>query len=183
MLRTAMVGAALVASLLFTGCASIVSGTNQPLSVVTRNQGTDFNGAKCSLENDKGTWYVTTPGSVTVRRSYNDLLVTCGATGADTGILSVKSKTKGMAFGNILFGGVVGVGVDAATGAAYDYPEVITVNMGEIVRPEPAKPAGKDDTPPPGTPVPATAPATPEAPATPPPPPAASPGIQAVGPG
>jgi hypothetical protein len=34
-----------------------------------------------------------------------------------------------MAFGNILFGGLIGVGVDMSTGAAYDYPALITVPM------------------------------------------------------
>lgn len=34
-----------------------------------------------------------------------------------------------MAFGNIIFGGVIGVGVDVATGAAYDYPEVISIPL------------------------------------------------------
>jgi len=36
-----------------------------------------------------------------------------------------------MAFGNIIFGGVIGAGVDISTGAAYDYPSLITVMMGK----------------------------------------------------
>jgi phosphoketolase len=32
--------------------------------------------------------------------------------------------------GNILFGGPIGAGVDMASGAAYDYPNLITVMMG-----------------------------------------------------
>ena len=116
---------------LFTGCASIVSGQNQSVSVTTLNKGEALAGAKCSLANDKGTWYVTTPGSVMVRRSFNDMAVNCSADGMDTGITMAKSSTKGMAFGNILFGGFIGAGVDMSTGAAYDYPEIIQVNMGK----------------------------------------------------
>jgi hypothetical protein len=116
---------------LSTGCASIVSGQNQSVSVTTLNKGDALAGAKCSLANDKGTWYTTTPGSVTVRRSFNDLSVNCAFDGLDTGITMVKSATKGMAFGNILFGGFIGIGVDAATGAAYDYPDNVQVNMGQ----------------------------------------------------
>ena len=41
----------------------------------------------------------------------------------------VASSTKAMAFGNILLGGVIGAGVDIGTGAAYDYPEVISVAL------------------------------------------------------
>jgi len=131
MLRVFMLGAAVAATALSSGCASIVSGQNQSLSVVTKSpQGSDVAGARCSLVNDKGTWYVTTPGSVTVRRSFNELAVDCKADGQDPGVSMVKSSTKAMAFGNALFGGVVGAGVDMATGAAYDYPEVVIVTMG-----------------------------------------------------
>jgi hypothetical protein len=35
-----------------------------------------------------------------------------------------------MMAGNILFGGFIGAGVDASTGAAYDYPSIIKVMMG-----------------------------------------------------
>ncbi|MDH4481479.1 MAG: hypothetical protein QE279_02085 [Rhodoferax sp.] len=36
-----------------------------------------------------------------------------------------------MAFGNIIFGGVIGAGVDISTGTAYDYPSLIVVMMGK----------------------------------------------------
>ena len=114
----------------FTGCASIVSGTNQPVSVETRAKGESVVGASCTMINDKGKWFVTTPGPATVQRSFNDLSVNCEKTGASPGIAMVKSSTKPMAFGNIIFGGVIGAGVDVATGAAYDYPTLITIEMG-----------------------------------------------------
>jgi hypothetical protein len=72
---------------------------------------------------------VNTPGSVTVHRSYDKLNVTCKETGYTANVVAVDSSTKGMAFGNILFGGLIGVGVDMSTGAAYDYPALITVPM------------------------------------------------------
>jgi hypothetical protein len=107
------------------GCASIVTGQNQSLSVETLQH----KGASCKLSNDKGSWHVPeTPGSVTVVRSYSDLVVACEK---DTlkGSNSVKSTTKGMTFGNILAGGIIGGAVDAGTGAAYDYPSVISVAL------------------------------------------------------
>lgn len=121
--------AVLAAMALLSGCASIVSGQNQSLSVVAKSSDSHgVMGAKCSLANDKGQWFTTTPGSVTVRRSYSNLAVNCQHSGS-TGIAQVKSTTKPMAFGNIIFGGVIGVGVDVATGAAYDYPDLVTVQM------------------------------------------------------
>lgn len=125
---------------LTTGCASIVSGTNQAISVETRSLSGDMvAGANCKLENPKGTWYVTTPGSVTIHRAYDDLSIYCTKPGEQPGIASAKSSTKGMAFGNILFGGVIGAGVDTATGAAYDYPTLITVQLGVTATIPPAK--------------------------------------------
>jgi len=131
--RSAAVAAAVVSALVCAGCASIVSGHNQSISVVSTNQGVDLIGAHCSLVNDKGTWYATTPGSVTVRRSFTDLAVDCAADTAPRGRVAVKSTTKGMVAGNLLFGGVIGVGVDTVSGAAYDYPAVITVRMGRTI--------------------------------------------------
>jgi hypothetical protein len=114
-----------------TGCASIVSGTSQSVSVETRNvDGASVTGANCKLNNNKGTWFVTSPGSTTVNRSFEALEVKCEKQGLEPGIASFKSSTKAMAFGNVLFGGPIGAGVDMASGAAYDYPNLIAVTMG-----------------------------------------------------
>ncbi|MEO5355572.1 MAG: nuclear transport factor 2 family protein, partial [Magnetococcus sp. XQGC-1] len=94
------------------------------------------------MTNDKGEWLVTTPGSVTIRRSADDLSVKCEKEPLIPGFAVVKSSVKGMAFGNVLFGGGIGAGVDAVTGAAFDYPSLISVEMGENQRattPEPQK--------------------------------------------
>ena len=116
----------------FSGCASIVTGSNQSLSVeATAPNGDNVVGANCKLVNDKGNWFINTPGTVTVQRSYNDLNVSCTKDGHGPGITAVKSSVKGMAAGNILFGGPIGAGVDAATGAAFDYPSLIKVLMDE----------------------------------------------------
>lgn len=127
MFKRAIIIAITAASLgALTGCASIVSGTNQPVSVHTGN----VSGASCSLENNKGKWYVSsTPGTVVVNRSYNDLRINCEKQGYRPTYKQVSSKTKGMAFGNVVFGGIVGAGVDVVDGAAYDYPSDIFVPM------------------------------------------------------
>jgi hypothetical protein len=111
------------------GCASIVDGSSQSLSVKTANNGEDLPGSHCELSNNKGTWYVTTPGSVTIHRSYEDLNVKCEHDGYLATASTTSSSTKGVAFGNILFGGLIGTGVDMSTGAAYDYPSPIVVPL------------------------------------------------------
>ncbi|MGH3543580.1 MAG: hypothetical protein ACRDTO_14655 [Mycobacterium sp.] len=111
------------------GCASIVGGTSQSLSVQTTSDGTALSGAQCDLKNDKGTWFVTTPGTVTVHRSYDALNVKCTHDGYTPVVVTDASSTKGMAFGNILFGGLIGAAIDVSDGAAYVYPALITVPM------------------------------------------------------
>lgn len=108
------------------GCASVVDGSHQVLSIVTPK----VKGASCTATNNKGTYYVSsTPGTVTVHRSYDPLHVDCSKDGYQDGVAVVKSSTKGMAFGNILAGGIIGAGVDMATGAAYDYPQQVVIPM------------------------------------------------------
>lgn len=134
-LRTAM---AIFVIALTSGCASIVSGTSQSVSVVGKTaELEDIVGARCTLTNNKGEWYATTPGSVVVQRSFGEMAVNC-IHGTATGVTQAKSSTKPIAFGNILFGGLIGAGVDMANGAAYEYPTVITVPMIPTKAPAPA---------------------------------------------
>jgi len=115
-----------VNALLLTGCASIVNGESQPVSVTTP----PTMGATCTLANDKGKWYINnTPGSTMVHRSYNDLIVACEKQGFQPNTRHIKSTTKPMALGNVFFGGFIGAGIDAADGAAYDYPPNIEIPM------------------------------------------------------
>lgn len=139
--------------LLVTGCASITTGQNQSLSVETPG----CLAATCKLSNDKGTWYVSsTPGTVTVQRAYGDMLVACEKGEYKAVPISVVSTTKAMAFGNIIFGGVIGAAVDAGTGAAYDYPPTIAVNLVCTGDPKTVQQAVAPAVVPLGAPVPAT---------------------------
>lgn len=123
-MKNLLLAVCLLISGILTGCASIVSGHQQSISVTTD----PVQGANCTLENNKGTWYVpSTPGSVTINRSYENLNVECKKKGFPKAHKSIASSTKAMAFGNIFVAPVVGTAVDVATGAAYDYPQEIRV--------------------------------------------------------
>lgn len=107
-----------------TGCASIATGNEQPVAVSTD----PVKGAICTLENNKGSWDISsTPGVVTIKRSYENLNIDCRKKGYARAHKSVSSATKPIVFGNVLFGGILGGAVDVATGAAYDYPHEIRV--------------------------------------------------------
>jgi hypothetical protein len=115
-----------------TGCADILDGTSQKLSVQTKSLTQDVAGAECQLSNNKGTWLVTTPGAVTVHRSYDAINVACTAPGYLPHAGTADSATKDLAWGNLLFGGLIGAAVDSGTGAAYDYPSLIVIRMQPI---------------------------------------------------
>jgi hypothetical protein len=66
-----------------------------------------------------------------VRRSHEALAVICKKDGIEPGQVSVESTTKASMAGNILFGGLIGAAVDHGTGAAYQYPPLIQVLMGQ----------------------------------------------------
>lgn len=112
-----------IALCFLSGCASIVTGNHQKLSVQT----TPINGARCELTNQNGTWSIaSTPGEVTIHRDHSNLVINCFKETYD-GDITVKSKMKGLSF----VGGVLGVAVDMGTGAAYDYPNLVTVKLKE----------------------------------------------------
>jgi len=107
------------------GCASIVEGTTQSIAVTTP----PADGAKCVLTSSEGTYYVTTPGNVTVHKTKNDLDVNCRRDGFKDAHATIPSHFNGATAGNILAGGVIGIGIDAATGANYNYPTEYAITM------------------------------------------------------
>lgn len=114
----------LITAVALPACASVVSGDKQKVTVKT-----NVAPATCELKNDKGVWALyETPGEVEITRAYSDLAVKCKQ-GELQGAKTVSSSTVGMAFGNIILGGGIGAGVDMYTGAAYAYPDSVTVVM------------------------------------------------------
>jgi phosphoketolase len=124
------------------GCASIVEGTTQSIAVTTP----PADGAKCVLTSSEGTYYVTTPGNVTVHKTKNDLDVSCRRDGFKDAHATIPSHFNGATAGNILAGGVIGLGIDAATGANYNYPTEYAITM------MPAEAAPMNSMPAPATP-------------------------------
>jgi len=108
-----------------TGCADIISGENQDISVVT----TPKIGAQCLLKNSRGTWEVReTPASISLKRSTTPLTVSCHTEDGWQGEGLFDSSLSAPFYGNVLGGGI-GVAVDTDTGAAYEYPERLEVAL------------------------------------------------------
>jgi hypothetical protein len=117
-------GAAL-ALLLLPSCATIVKGTTQTIAINSPGVA----GARCQLRSGAiGTVDVVTPATVTLEKSQENITVHCTKECFQDGAGIVTSFTEGLAAGNIIAGGVIGLGIDAASGAMNKYaPETIIV--------------------------------------------------------
>lgn len=105
------------------GCASVTGNANQNVSIQKKEPtGNEIIGASCELANSKGKWFVMTPGTVGIHRSNDNIQIIYRKDGYEQGKNSMVSETKGMMFGNIIFGGGIGAIIDHSSGAAYEYP-------------------------------------------------------------
>ena len=114
------------------GCASIVEGTDQQVTVNTTPEG-----AKCELTRSGEVIGVAnpTPQTLTLSKSKNDGSIVCEKAGFQSATAVLDSEFEAMTLGNLLVGGVIGVGVDAATGALNEYDSLITVPLTPVTTP------------------------------------------------
>jgi len=124
--------AALVAcAALSTGCATITGSETQSILIATQDDaGHAVAGADCRLSNNNGSWYVKSPGTATVRKSADDLVVSCEMAEQPAGTARVVSKMNVGMVGNVVFGGAVGAIIDHSRGTAYDYPRQVRIVFG-----------------------------------------------------
>lgn len=117
----------LVGVVVVAGCATMVKGTSQKVSLDTPG----YPGAECTLRSkDFGTRKVVTPATFELPKSKHDISVECRK-GCARGTGVIASNLEGMTAGNIVAGGVVGFGVDAATGAMNKYNENNQIAMSQ----------------------------------------------------
>jgi hypothetical protein len=119
-----------VFAIFLAGCASISTGMRQTIVIETRgNDGVAAVSMQCSLENDRGHWTVTVPGSVEVSRSSADLRVRCAALNSSASATAVSRANDGM-WANMLLSCGLGMPIDHWTGAGYDYPSPLVLWIG-----------------------------------------------------
>ncbi|MGF1455886.1 MAG: hypothetical protein ACFB6R_10990 [Alphaproteobacteria bacterium] len=110
------------------GCASIVKGSARPVQV--RVEGPDR--ALCTLRNKKVDLQVQAPSVVPVK-ARGPLDVTCVADGYETGRTTIDRKFAYWTLGNLGLGGLIGIAIDAGTGAISVYKDDVVVQMREEV--------------------------------------------------
>lgn len=121
--KAARLFALLLLGSLATGCATATSNPETATRIES-----DPSGATCTLENKKGySKQVVTPATVTLHRDLAPLSIACTAPGHASIREEFKMDGNAMVLGNILVGGLIGVAVDAASGAAEKFPDKISV--------------------------------------------------------
>ncbi len=114
----------LVLSLVLGACSTIVEGGDQTVTVMTEPPD-----AVCTLTRGSTTVGVVnpTPGSVTLEKGKDDISIICEKNGYFNGASALPSDFEAMTFGNVILGGIIGVAVDAASGAMHEYPASVTI--------------------------------------------------------
>jgi len=100
----------------------------QKISVTVTKGGTKVAAVPCTLTNKFGSWDVTAPGTVTVRRSPDDLVVTCQKEG-NASRHALKSKLSGEWCWNVSKCGGFGFVINDRSGAGYEYPDKAVVEV------------------------------------------------------
>jgi hypothetical protein len=102
--------AAFVLCGLSAGCGTIIHGSSQTLVVSSVPDG-------ATIKLDNGMTF-TTPSSIKLERK-RDYVLTISKQGYMSQTIPINSVLSGWLAGNIVFGGIIGGGVDLASGAAY----------------------------------------------------------------
>lgn len=128
------------------GCASVARGTTENISILSTPPG-----AEATVSGLDVPTACMTPCSVVVKRNA-DISVAFQKEGyaPQTVQLTKEIQSTGAAgfAGNVLIGGLVGMGVDAYTGAATDHkPNPVAVTLEPLAPPAPALPPRKPRSP------------------------------------
>lgn len=116
----------IVTVLLTSGCATIVTGHLQSVTVKT-----DPPGANCDLtRKGKSVGVVNpTPGTVQLGKGASALDVSCKKPGYLDTSAKLSSSLQGWTLGNVILGGIVGIVVDAGSGAMHQYQPEISMKL------------------------------------------------------
>jgi len=127
MVRFILIVAAVITALLFPfGCATVTKSSTQSISIKTRPPG-----AKCALERE-GVVIATinpTPGTAFVEKDNEPISVVCSKQDFLVSSGTLASEFDNMTLGNIIFGGLIGVVVDGASGAMHGYSAMVTISL------------------------------------------------------
>lgn len=108
-----------LAGWLMGGCATILNGDHQPVSFSSEPE-------NATVKVD-GVAMGKTPCVIPVARKGGDKFIEFELNGFKTVIVELDNHIAAAGFGNIIFGGIIGVGIDAASGRAGSYQKSLHV--------------------------------------------------------
>lgn len=100
-------------------CATLTHKSAHHLSVIT-----DVS-ADCVFSDKLGPRHFHAPGVVMAEPSDAPATITCTRKGYKPASTAVDTHMNGMVLGNLLFGGLIGLAIDAGSGNASSYPEQV----------------------------------------------------------
>lgn len=103
------------------GCATILNDDHQPVAFSSEPPG--------AIVSVDGVQVGTTPTTALVKRKGGDKLIQIDLAGYKTVQMTLNNRIHGAGFGNLIIGGVIGIGVDAISGRAGSYKDSVHVIM------------------------------------------------------
>lgn len=117
----------MLTALLLSGCASVLQGDAQEMRVTTYCGGQTIP-ASCVAFNSKGSWPFSSPANIVVQKDHYSLTISCKSPYFAEGVAHVPASPNPMLVGNLVFGGLIGAGVDMVTGAGLGYNSVVNIH-------------------------------------------------------
>jgi hypothetical protein len=107
-------------------CATLITDDHQSILITS-----DPPGATCQVREGGAVVGVVspTPGTILVGKSRHDIAIDCTRVGYYPGAAVLQPHFQDMTFGNILYGGSIGLLVDTSSGAINEYPRWVSVLM------------------------------------------------------
>ena len=131
MFRTSLSSGLYLAAAAFSlsACATIVDGTDQQMTVFSSEPG-----ATCEFtrEGEIIGALAQTPGTLVLDKSRKNVRGVCRKEGFQETMVIIEPDMVATTAGNIIAGGVVGLAVDAASGANFNYPQSVYFQMAPV---------------------------------------------------
>lgn len=112
--------------LFLSACSTIIDGRSQQITI-----NTNPSGANCNIlrNGEKIASVIDTPGSAYIEKTKHDIKIECKKPKYQVATYLNHSGTAGATWGNIVAGGLVGWGVDSATGSDNKYESPVNITL------------------------------------------------------
>ena len=105
-------------------CATLTTGSSQSVTI-----NTEPSGAICTLSRGGSPIAIVnpTPGTVAVSKSMKNIFILCKKDGFQDSPGILEARFQGMTIGNVILGGVIGLAIDAGSGAMAKYDPMLSI--------------------------------------------------------